>query len=440
MAQDDESVYLNPGHSAPDRPLGPAEKAFLGYERAHPGTNLGIGGLVLFHGKPPTMAEIYEQAPLRLPEQPLMGCGLTPGSFRQAAWRPRPTLDLTRHCRERILPAGSGRAALLGAVNELLALPFTQGDPPWRLWIIHGYDDDEFAGLYLGHHALHDGVSAMKNVGRLMFGERPETVGPRIPRGTGRPRPLRAALGACRLASGLFPPAMKISDTALTGERRLAWATTSLELMREIGKRHDTTVNTVYLAALTTALREWPDSPWHELQEKGRPLWALVPVSTRAGGEHGDTDVRIAPERGRLPCAEPDPVRRLAILKDVTEPIRASTAVDSERMLRTRIPRWLSQFVLSQALSPRTAHLLATNVPGIRQPCDALGRPVREIVPLSFLPAGQRLAVALTCYRDRACAGFMVDSGHGDAADELAERWCAAIEELRTAVPAPSIP
>ncbi|WP_341770605.1 wax ester/triacylglycerol synthase domain-containing protein [Actinomadura rubrisoli] len=425
-------MYQNPHHADAGRRLGVIERALLAYERAHPTVNLGIGGLVLFEGRPPGIHELLGQAPLHLPTQPLMSCGLSPGANRRSVWRPRPTLDLGLHVRERVLPAGAGRAGLMSLVNELLAVPFTKGEPLWRMWLIHGYDGEEFAVLYLGHHVLHDGVSAMNNIACVLLGEGGQNGRVRIPRGsgTGRARPVRVMRGAGRLASHLYPPAVRLRDEGLTGERRLAWAGTSLERMRDIGKRHGATVNTVYLAALTSALRQWSYSPWREIERRGRPLWALVPVSTRTEGEQNGIDVRIMPERTRLPCDKVHPAEQIALLKATTEAIRGSAVVDSERALRARTPGWLGHFILSRALSPGSTHLLATNVPGTDRPFDLLGRPVREIVPLSFLPVGHRLAVVLTTYQDQARAGFMVDARFASGADELAALWSAAIDEL----------
>ena len=410
-------------------PLSPVERAFLAYDAAHPRVNLAIGGLALLSGRAPAIGEVRRWFQERLPSLPRLTSALVPAGHRRNVWLPLDPHALTTLVGERVLAPEQGHAGLVSAIDRLLQKGI-RGGPMWRAWVLRGHAEDEFALLYLGHHALHDGMSIPHRVAATLLSPDPprdaRTAGVRQGR---RPGLRETARGGASLARGFWPLARPAEGGDLTGARRLTWTFTELGLLRQAARAHRTTVNTIFLAGLTAVLREWPGSPWHDLADPvGRP-WALVPVSTRPAGD--TLGNRFVPFRVRLPCDERSPARRLAILHAVTERGKGDGRTAAERGLGAAMPGWLARLLVEATQSARHSHLLATNVPGPDRPMQLAGRPVTGFVPVSYLPEGQALGVALTTYRERACAAFVTDSGCA-APGDLADRWLHAVQGLVT--------
>ena len=86
---------------------------------------------------------------------------------------------------------------------------------------------------------------------------------------------------------GVFFPLARKPFTCFhgTGERRFSWATADREQLRRVAARHGVTSNDAFLAAVATALRHWPHTPWRG--GRPRPVWTLMPVDLR--GRAGDS-------------------------------------------------------------------------------------------------------------------------------------------------------
>lgn len=96
--------------------------------------------------------------------------------------------------------------------------------------------------------------------------------------------------------------------------RHLAMLSRPLSDLREIKRRHGTTINDVVLAVSAGAVRRF-------LEDRGEPpvtLKAMVPVSVRDSGHGVPLGNRIVFMFINLPCGEPDPARRLAEINRVT--------------------------------------------------------------------------------------------------------------------------
>jgi diacylglycerol O-acyltransferase / wax synthase len=92
--------------------------------------------------------------------------------------------------------------------------------------------------------------------------------------------------------------------------------------------------------------------------------------------------------------------------------------------------------------STRLFNLLVTNVPGPQFPLYVLGRPLRDLFPVAFLPKRHALAVAIMSYDGGMDFGLLGDYDAmpdlerlGEMLDEsLAELLAAADEATRTPV------
>ena len=182
--------------------------------------------------------------------------------------------------------------------------------------------------------------------------------------------------------------------------------------MKEIRSALGGTVNDVVLAAITRGFRDLLEARG-ELTD-GLVVRSLVPVSTRNQDEQGVTSNRVSAVLVNLPVGEPEPLQRLALLRDQMDDLkRTSQAVGAEiltGMLGFAAPTLL-------ALGSRTAFSLpqplvqtvTTNVPGPRFPLFLLGRRMMRIYP--YVPIGDRLriSVAVFSYLDRFSFGITAD-------------------------------
>jgi hypothetical protein len=83
---------------------------------------------------------------------------------------------------------------------------------------------------------------------------------------------------------------------------------------------------------------------------------------------------------------------------------------------------------------PSRSTLLSSNVRGPDHPLSLAGAPVREVLPLNFLPAGHRLSAVLVTLNGLASVGFTLDTAAARDLADLPELWLRELEALRTAV------
>jgi diacylglycerol O-acyltransferase len=170
------------------------------------------------------------------------------------------------------------------------------------------------------------------------------------------------------------------------------------------------TVNDVFLAVATGALRRWLHS--RGVRTEGLELRGIVPVSIRADGEKGALGNRITAMLGPLPVYAQDPVERLRVVSESMQGLKESKqAVGAETL--TRLQDFAPPTILAQAsrlnFSTRAYNLLVTNVPGPQFPLYLLGREMQELAPVPFLAPKRALAIAIMSYNGNVVIGLMGD-------------------------------
>jgi len=162
---------------------------------------------------------------------------------------------------------------------------------------------------------------------------------------------------------------------------------------------------------------------------------SLVPVSLRGQDEQSVISNRVSAVLANLPVGEPDPLRRLALLRDQMDSLkRTHQAVGAE--ILTGMMGFASPALL--ALGSRAAfgirqplvQTVTTNVPGPRFPLFVLGRRLVEIYP--YVPIGNslRIGVAIFSYLDRFSFGITADYNAVPDLDVLAEGIRRGLTEL----------
>jgi WS/DGAT/MGAT family acyltransferase len=252
---------------------------------------------------------------------------------------------------------------------------------------------------------------------------------------------LRSRADLVRFSRGLGDSARRLavpSASSLNGpigpHRRWVWTTASLNRVKRIRAATGGTVNDVLLAAITRGFRDLLIERG-ELSE-GLVVRSLVPISLRRQDERGVITNRVSAVLVNLPVGEPDPMRRLALLRGQMDDLKRSRqAVGAElltQMLGFAAPTLLAlgsraAFQLPQPL----VQTVTTNVPGPRFPLFVLGRRMAEVYP--YVPIGDnvRISIAIFSYLDRFSFGITADYSAAPDLDILTKGIRRGLAELQ---------
>jgi hypothetical protein len=137
-----------------------------------------------------------------------------------------------------------------------------------------------------------------------------------------------------------------------------------------------------------------------------------------------------------LPVSEPDPLRRLALVRGQMDDLKRSRqAVGAElltQMLGFAAPTLLAlgsraAFQLPQPL----VQTVTTNVPGPRFPLFVLGRQMVEAYPYVAIGDNVRISIAIFSYLDRFSFGITADYGAAPDLDVLVKGIRRGLAELQ---------
>jgi diacylglycerol O-acyltransferase len=357
-------------------------------------------------------------------------------------WEEDTDFELDYHVRHSALPAPGRVRELLALVSRLHGTLMDRSRPLWELHVIEGLADGRMALYVKVHHAMLDGVAAAKMLAAVLSEspteDRPPLWAQELPRRPPRPgddaapggiRPILDVLRAGAemvpgLGSGLWeivrnthanpadatpfraPPTM--FNVAISGSRRFAAQSYSLQHVKELGKAAGATVNDVTLAVCSGALRRYLLSH-NALPDK--PLIAMVPVSIRPADAEAETGNQVAMLLASLATHIEDPKERLARIVE-------STTLAKERMGKmSRLERLAHAAGLGLPIGPSMATGLAklrppfnvviSNVPGPKKPLYLNGLPLDEIYPVSIPADYMALNITIQGYCDHLGFGYV---------------------------------
>jgi WS/DGAT/MGAT family acyltransferase len=442
-----------------------------------------VGGLTIAEGPPPAMEDFLGQIRERLHLVPryrhkLASTALDSG---RPVWVDDPNFSLEYHVRHTALPTPGTWIQLQSLTARIFSQQLDRSKPLWEMWLIEGLKDDRFALITKTHHSLIDGIAGV-DLATVLFDLSPD---PPPIRHSGRawqphPEPGTAELvaagvrGAVRagveLAEGAIDAlahpehAVARAREAAEGIGEIVWAGLNpapetplnvpigphrrffgvgsrLEDFKTVKNAFGGTVNDVVLAVVTGALRTFLISRGRRTE--GVEMRALVPVSVRVEGEHGDGGNRIVVMRGPLPVYIADPVQRLRFVSQAMDGLK-----ESKQALGAEVIAGAQNFapptILAQAsrlnFSTRLYNLLVTNVPGPQFPLYVLGREMLEAYPVAFLPENHALAIAIMSYNGQMNFGLLgdfdslpdIDTISDSIAEELATLLSLARESVAT--------
>ena len=414
--------------------IAPLDAMFLASEtREHP---MHVGGLHIFRlpeGAPVDYVQKLHQRLLECTE-------LAPMYRRKPAW-PGPVLgalrwagdddvDLEYHVRLSALPRPGRVRELLALVSRLHGGLLDRHRPLWEFHLIEGLDDNRFAVYVKVHHALTDGVNAVRNTLRMLSVEPTGELralwspGPRptLPLDTpaGATAPLARAGALANDIMGVLPTVARVAvkgfgnpDAALpfsapktvlnrplTGARRFAAQSWSIERIKLVAKRYDATLNDVVLAMCSGALREYLGAD-DELPSKS--LVAAVPVALPRNDGDGNAVTMVL---CRLASDVADPTERLARIQAsmlaAKETMRGRTPLQLSTigMLTSIGPSGLNAIPGFSAAAPPPYNVVISNVPGPRERLFWQEAELEGWYPVSMPIEGQSLNITVLSYGD----------------------------------------
>jgi diacylglycerol O-acyltransferase / wax synthase len=393
--------------------------------------------------------------------------------FRQILYEPRrrglggtlwidaPHFDLSDHIKVLLLPDQSGDDELLRATERLRRQRLDRSRPLWEMWFMPGLENGRIGLFVRWHHAIADGMAAMRTIGAFLDAapDAPVAAGrPWTPAPAPRARALLADNARRRLhgiagaLSVLARPRATVRQVlaAWTGvrevlagkpgpltslnrvvgpERNLALVRSRLDLIKTIAHTCDATVNDVLLAVTAGGLRAL-------LQSRGEPIDGVmlpiyVPISlrrTQRGARQGNL---IAQMTVPLPLGVTDPASRLRQIAAETAQRKAKSRASIGTMFRSGIA---TRFLL-KAIDRQRVNVETADIPGPELPLYLAGARVLEVFPVLNLIAKISLGVGALSYAGTFAIGIVADRAAYRDIDVLAAGIRDELDALAGSIP-----
>jgi diacylglycerol O-acyltransferase len=374
---------------------------------------------------------------------------LSVGSLGQWVWTEDKQFDIEHHVRHNALPQPGRIRELLELVSRLHSTRLARERPLWEAHIVEGLADGRVAMYTKLHHALVDGISAMRLMQSVLSTDPDERDMPlyfdaRAARRTTRARTepernltdvpvsaLRTAVAISAEAAGLPGAFLKtlskgirnetsalslhapksMFNVTITGSRRFAAQDWPLERLRAIAKASGTTLNDVVLAMCSGAVRAY-------LDELGRlpdsSLVSMVPVgltSRRAESLTGGGGNAVGSVMVKLGTDLADPADRL---ESVHRSMRAGKEA-LESMTPNQIVAMSALGMAPSILIPMLRlngivrppfNLIISNVPGPSATHYLNGARLTGTYPVSVPMQGMALNITCNSYAESMCFGL----------------------------------
>ncbi len=398
--------------------LSAMDAAFLYLER--PDQKLHVGCLSLLDGPVPfdaftdLIVQRLEQLPryAQRPVRPTL-------DWMLPSWQDVPRFDPRLHIRHVGVPPPGGDAEMHALVDELIAAPLDPDSPLWETYLIDGLADGRTAILNKIHHCMVDGVSGAQIL-ELLTDAAPgtEAASSASPasRGHGasgaRPWSAEAAVEAMSTIAhwALEPPSPLPFNAPISAQRRLRWASLSLERILAVRGAVGCKVNDVVLAVIAGALRRWLVA--HGVATAGLRVRTMVPVSMRTAAEHLTLGNVVSAMFPLLPVDIGDPLDRLHAVAAHMAELKGRGQAHATGLLLAlggTLPAPVGALLGRMLPSWPMISLVCTNVPGPREPRYVLGRRVVSMHPLVPLFEGLGLGFAILSYADGLSIGVTAD-------------------------------
>jgi diacylglycerol O-acyltransferase len=415
-------------------------------------SHMHIGGVLIFEGTAPGFDEFADHIRSRLHLVPRYRQKLATPALQtgRPLWIDDPDFNLAYHVRHTALPEPGSEEQLLLLAARIASQRLDRSKPLWENWLVEGLEGNRFAIISKTHHALVDGIAGV-DLATVIFDLEPTATPPSedLERWVAHPEPsqpellLAGARGIVRATASMTArglaavtrPAASLSvvrdaaeglgeivwaglnpapetplNVTIGPHRRFAIAHQQLADYKEIKNALGGTVNDIVLTVVAGALAGWLRS--RGVRTQGLEMRALVPVSVRSRNRRGELGNQLTVMRGPLPVFIDDPVARLKYVRAAMDGLKESKQAVGAATL-VAVNNLAPPTILAQAsrlnFSTRLFNLLVTNVPGPQMPLYVLGRELKDMFPVAFLPENHALAIALMSYNGNLDYGLLGD-------------------------------
>jgi diacylglycerol O-acyltransferase / wax synthase len=401
-------------------------------------TPMHVGALLVLDGRTlldidgtALLAEIRSAIEAGLDRVPLLRTVIyRPGPFAgRPLWADDPAFRVDRHVDQiRLSPPGD-EEQLLRLTERLMQPRLDRAHPLWQVWVVTGLPDRRLAVVVKLHHAVADGLTALRLVATLLDRPVPEPA-PAGSTWTPAPPPRWAALcrdnlsGHARAAARLprrladrrawqragrsaragwltltrAHGAPRTSLNAPIGpHRRMAVIRMDLAAAKAVGHRHRATVNDLVLSLIAGGLRGLLLSRGEAVDRVA--LRATVAVSLRTAADDGTAGNRTGGLVVRLPVAAVGPEARLELVRQETATAKRDQAATAE----PQFVQWLARSGLIRAVTrhQHITNLIESNVTGPADEIRVLGAPVLDLIPIGVLAGNLTIAFLAFSYHGR---------------------------------------
>lgn len=382
-------------------------------------------------------------------------------------WEEDREFELDYHLRHLALPHPGRIRELLAMVSRLHGNLMDRNRPLWEAYAIEGLADGRFATYIKIHHALVDGVTGARmmasGLSRTARQQKPplwaqafaaHPAGQRRSQAPGLLQQLGDVARAGRdilpgIGSGLrdllragaadgaaampFQAPPTPFNVQISGSRRFAAQSYSLERLRSIGKATGATVNDVALAICSGALRKYL-----LVQKKlpRKPLIAMVPVSL-----HGETDAggnQVTLLLANLATHLDDPLQRLeTIVRSTSEAKRRLSTMPRLQKLAhgmTTVAPLGPGMVTGSARKHPVFNVVISNVPGPAETLYLNTARLDEVYPVSIPTHYLALNITISGYVDTLGFGYTACRRSVPALQRMLDYTDEAIRELEQAL------
>lgn len=340
-------------------------------------------------------------------------------------WVDAPTFEIREHVNVVALPAAGDEAQLLLVTESLRRRRLPRTRPLWQMWFVTGLPAGR-VGFYMKvHHTIADGAAGVATLGAFLDAVPDAPVGPPRPWTPAPPPPtrdlfednLRRRLHGLRRSMSAVAHPMTTSRQVREGwpavretlvdtraprtsfnrpigpDRRLALMRSGIELVKQVGRSHEATVNDVLMTVIAGGLRDLLDGRGERVNDL--VLRGYVPVSLhreQPGHARGNLDGVMAVP---LPIGIPDPIRRLRLIAAETAERKKRKRPPAGTLLRNGLAQ---RAFLRLMARQRWANVYVANVSGPSQPLCFAGAPVLEVFPVVPLTGNVALGVGALSY------------------------------------------
>jgi diacylglycerol O-acyltransferase / wax synthase len=420
------------------------------YFLEHDNTPMHVGSVGVFEGPAPAYGDVVRLLLGKLPQVPRYRqvVRTVPLHLGRPAWIDDEHFEILYHVRHTAVPAPGGAEQLRNLAGRVFAQRLDMAKPLWEMWLVEGLAGGRWALISKVHHCMIDGVAGW-DLAAALLDATPDATHPAPQPWVPAPPPPSAWVIADGLRDSIAAPLeqlarvpvlarnLPVSEDArefvrglpatlrrlaspaassLNGpsgpHRRWEWTQASLAEVKRVRQALGGTVNDVVLAAVTRGFRDLLE---HRGELDGSTVVrTLVPVSVRAEHEKGTLNNRVSAVLANLPVAEPDPVRRLTLLREQMDDLKSSRQAAGAQTL-TELAGFAAPTLL--ALGSRLTfrfpqpltQAVTTNVPGPQFPLYLLGRQLTEIHPYVPIASNIRISVGILSYLGKLNFGINAD-------------------------------